>query len=54
MSVQAEILKRNPTELISDAAVVSVQAEILKRNPTELISDAAVVLVRARNCIVLL
>ena len=26
MSVQAEILKRNPTELISDAAVVLVQA----------------------------
>ena len=26
MSVQAEILKRNPTELISDTAVVLVQA----------------------------
>ena len=26
MSVQAEILKRNPTELVSDAAVVLVQA----------------------------
>ena len=37
MSVQAEILKRNPSGHFGGVAVVSVQAEILKRvvNPSE-------------------
>ena len=42
-----------PSELISEAAVVSLQAEILKRNPTKLICDTVVMLVQAGNCILL-
>ena len=46
VSVQAEILKRNPTELISDAAVVLVRARksyIVVENPAELICETCCV-----------